>query len=245
MSNHPEVPEQCPICNRVEERIRCSELITDKLSENEIDELVETVQASILNKKVSKRGIEMENEENDKYLITKASFEDFYQTQSIITGVLKKMAEEIQNQNMVLKKYGSAIAEIASRLPDDEYEEEEEEDDVDVNASEDEELEDEFPEDEAVPDEGGAMGEDDMRKAFEAGYKAALADKSKEAGVPVAKAKEKATRVPVSTDEINKATDLNGGSIGSDVTSLDSLGKMSPHQLNLLLRDSEKIRGGK
>lgn len=245
MSNHPEIPEQCPICNRVEDRIRNSGLITDKLSENEVDELVETVQASILNKKVSKRGIEMENEENDKYLITKASFEDFYQTQSIITGVLKKMAEEIQNQNMVLKKYGSAIAEIASRLPDDEYEEDEEVDEVDVNAPEDEELEDEVPEDEAVPDEEMAMGEDDMKKAFEAGYKAALADKSKEAGVPVAKATAKATRVPVSTDEINKATDLNGGSIGSDVTSLDSLGKMSPHQLNLLLRDSGKIRGGK
>jgi hypothetical protein len=110
----PSAPEECPICNRVEQTLMTSPILRQRLPETEIVSLVEKVQSAILNKEVKKteRGINMADE---KYVISKASFEDFYETQDTLVSIMEKMVDRIEKQDQVIMKFGAALTEVMSK----------------------------------------------------------------------------------------------------------------------------------
>jgi hypothetical protein len=89
-------------------------VLRTRLSETELAELVQIVQSAILNKEVKKteRGINMADE---KYVISKASFEDFYETQDTLVSIMEKMVDRIEKQDQVIMKFGAALTEVMSK----------------------------------------------------------------------------------------------------------------------------------
>jgi hypothetical protein len=258
MSNHPDVPEECPLCKRVEVKILSLPMIAERLSENEIKALIEEIQSAILNKEITKTTRGMKMADDDKYVISKASFEDFYETQETLVSIIEKMVDRIEKQDHVIMKYGAALSDIMSKLPEEEEYAEEEVEDVEdeeepvadevEGIEEDEEEDAEAVDAEEEPILEGAeeelpvamgkmpMGKSTERMAFEAGFKAALAEVQKN-GVPVTKVGEKtAMPRPVSTVDANNAMAANG--LAKTLNDAD-LAKMSPQQLNTWLKENK------
>ena len=90
------------------------EVLRTRLSETELADLVQKIQAAVLNKEVKKteRGINMADE---KYVISKASFEDFYETQDTLVSIMEKMVDRIEKQDQIIMKFGAALTEVMAK----------------------------------------------------------------------------------------------------------------------------------
>jgi hypothetical protein len=230
------------------------------------------VQSAVLNKEVKKteRGINMADE---KYVISKASFEDFYETQGTLVLIMEKMVDRIEKQDQVIMKFGAALTEVLAKgfedamempvqgMPEDENsvdfseenvnvdEEEEEEVEYDeegnpiVNDESEEEVEGEPVDVNPVQTDVPPMMETDVLKAeksaFEAGYKAALAEMQKKNGVEITPLEVPATATtrPVVPAEnpVAKTTTL-------DTIPEKDLANMTPNQINTWLREHKLYR---
>jgi hypothetical protein len=117
MKETPESPRECSICERVEQTLRKDGGLSERLSGDEIEALVQRVQSAILNKSIEKneRGIKMSDE---KYVISKASFEDFYETQDNLVSIIEKMVDRIEKQDQVIMKFGGALSELIAKAMD-------------------------------------------------------------------------------------------------------------------------------
>jgi hypothetical protein len=116
----PSSTNDCPICKRVETVISVDPMLKERLSGNELQSLVQKVQDAILNKDIVKdimndiRGVNMTGND-EKYVITKATFQDFYETQDVLVSIIQKMADRIEKQDQVLMKFGAALSEIIAK----------------------------------------------------------------------------------------------------------------------------------
>lgn len=199
MKETPESPRECSICERVEQTLRKDGGLTERLSGDEIEALVQRVQSAILNKNIEKseRGIKMSDE---KYVISKASFEDFYETQDNLVSIIEKMVDRIEKQDQVIMKFGGALSELIAKAIDpmmgempieededmleedvEEFDEDEEslEDDVDALDEDEEIIEDDVEGDEEglpADDLGmeGEMGEEELMGLIGKAEKAAF-----------------------------------------------------------------------
>jgi hypothetical protein len=117
MKEVPQSPNECPICQRVEKTLLGDKGLSERLSRSEVDALINKVQSSILNKEIEKdeRGIKMSDE---KYVISKASFEDFYETQDNLVAIIEKMVDRIEKQDQVIMKFGGALSELIAKAMD-------------------------------------------------------------------------------------------------------------------------------
>jgi hypothetical protein len=249
-------------------------VLRTRLSETEVATLVKRVQSAILNKEVKKteRGINMADE---KYIISKASFEDLYETQGTLVTILEKMVDRIEKQDQVIMKFGAALTEVMSKdfgmpqemvaAPEDadvveeevpveedvlegeeaelgEAEEELEEGEEDVN-----EVKEEVEEEKAgVAPVPGAMAPPMMeeklaaeKSAFEAGYKAALAEMQKQTGVAVTPLEVPNTAAP---RPVVPAANPVVGKNDLDSISEKDLANMTPNQVNTWLRENKLYR---
>lgn len=263
MSGVPETPRECSICNRVEQALMNEKGLKERLSEKEFAELVQKIQYAILNKNEMNKNIGGTNMSDEKYVISKASFEDFYETQDNIVSIIEKMVNRIEKQDQVIMKFGAALSEL---LADDMGEEEspvdEDEDlveeDVEVGgdesaepvvdemAEEDEPVGDEveFGEEEDVPAEGDVAdeghGDIDLQNLLGKAQKAAF-----EAGWKAHEAElKKQTGIPVTVSEVavganrpvSTADAASAGQMKKTLTD-EQLGKMSPQQINQWLKE--------
>jgi hypothetical protein len=271
----PDTPTECPICQRVENTLKMCPLLRGKLSETELAELVREVQTAILNKEVKKteRGINMADE---KYVISKASFEDFYETQDTLVSIMEKMVDRIEKQDQVILKLAGVTTELLAKdfgmpaempvpeadvveedvpfeeeevseldMAEEEMEESEEEE---AEAEEDvedvkEKIEGEVAGVEPVPEVAPPMMEEKLaaeKSAFEAGYKAALAEMQKKNGVEV-------TPLEVPTKTAARPVVPAATPVAKTVDNLDALpakdlATMTPNQLNTWLREHKLYR---
>jgi hypothetical protein len=249
-----------------------SPVLRARLPETELAGLVQAVQAAILKKEVKKteRGINMADE---KYVISKASFEDFYETQDTLVSIMEKMVDRIEKQDQVIMKFGAALTEVMSKdfgmpqelaqpVPEDEdvveeevpvednAEEELEEAEHDIVSAEEEEEEakEEIQEEEAgvtpVPgvEHAPMMMDEKMaaeKSAFEAGYKAALAEMQKKTGVTVTPLEKPST---MTSRPVVPETSTGGVAKTLDSISDKELADMTPNQLNTWLRENRLYR---
>jgi hypothetical protein len=180
-------PEECPICNRVGQTLMTDSVLRQRLPETEIVSLVEKIQSVILNKEVkkTKRGINMADE---KYVISKASFEDFYETQDTLVSIMEKMVDRIEKQDRVIMKFGAALADVMADeeagIPQEEEVPFEEGEDLNEElVPEDEEtMADEFGEEEETL---GAAEEDLGNAEEDLGEVEEMVGEEEEAGIPV------------------------------------------------------------
>lgn len=257
MSEKPENPTECPVCLRVEGALDGSRVFHERLSEDEQAELLSLVQSAILNRNITKttRGIKMSDE---KYVISKASFEEFYDTQNTLVAIIEKMVDRIEKQDAVIMKFGAALSDIIAKdmdnMMEDEYVEEEVEDEeidgADEGVVEDEEEDEvEAPvEEEVVEEEKPAMPMDAMaferaqKDAFEAGYKSAFAELQKKNGVPVntgnfSYPESRARPVPTADAKVAQSVE----SIEKADLPESEIVMMSPAQLNAWMRERKLL----
>jgi len=251
----PETPRECSICNRVEQALKSCPELKERLSEDEIAAVITTAQNAILKKEdITHKGeIKMSDE---KYVISKASFEDFYEIQDNLVSVIEKMVGRIEKQDQVIMKFGAALTELIAKaesgefpfqdkepVEDEEEElvEEEVEDEDEDEVVEDEEAEDKDDEDEEVADE--ELSEDELddligkaqKEAFEAGWKAHSIEMKKQMGITVNPLEVPASGArPVPTADVQSAQAV--GQIKKTLSD-EELAKMSPQQLNLWLKE--------
>jgi len=262
MSGVPETPRECSICNRVEQALMNEKGLKERLSEKEFAELVQKIQYAIHNKNEMNKNIGGTNMSDEKYVISKASFEDFYETQDNIVSIIEKMVNRIEKQDQVIMKFGAALADLladdsgSEDAPVDEDEDLIEEDVemggdeaepvVDEMVEEDEPVGDEvgMDEEEGVPAEGEfadeGHGDVDLQNllgkaqkaAFEAGWKAHEAELKKQNGIPVT-----VSEAPVGANRpVSTADAAAAGQMKKTLTD-DQLGKMSPQQINQWLKE--------
>ena len=265
MKETPESPRECSICKRVEQTIRENEGLSERLSRDEIEALVQGVQSAILNKNIEKseRGIKMSDE---KYVISKASFEDFYETQDNLVSIIEKMVDRIEKQDQVIMKFGGALSELIAKAMDpmmgeepimedeDMLEEDVESVDEDVESLEDdvegldedeEIIEEDVEGDEAglpADDLGGSMNEDELMGMIGKAEKAAF-----EAGWKANAAEmKKQGGIPVNMTEIPlggarpvpSADKQNAQTVQVQKSFTDAeLAKLTPTQLNRMLKE--------
>lgn len=237
----PDDSAECPICQRAGRALRDAPEL-EHLSPKELDTVIRTVQNSILKKNAKGES----NMSDEKYVISKASFEDFYETQDNIVSIIAKIAQRIDMQDQVIMKFGAALSElIADEGDDEEYDDAEEfdidddselvEDEVEVDDDE-EDLEDEDDEEDEVSDEDveEIIGKAE-RTAFEAGWKAAEAELRKEQGFPMNVVEASFGNLPVSRSESSFASSMNevkkAAVFKSDLSDED-IAAMTPAQLN-------------
>ena len=254
----PETPRECSICNRVERALKSNPELKERLSEDDIAAVINTAQNAILNKEdITHKGeIKMSDE---KYVISKASFEDFYEIQDNLVSVIEKMVGRIEKQDQVIMKFGAALTELIAKaeamefpfqdeepVADEEEEElveEEVEEDEDVESEdvEGEEAVDEEDDEEAVADD--EIGEDELdeligkaqKEAFEAGWKAHSIEMKKQMGIEVKPLEmENSGARPVPSADVQSAQAV--GQIKKTLSD-DDLAKMSPQQLNSWLKE--------
>ncbi len=200
MTNKPDKPEECPICQRIETKVKSLDMLKGKLSDSEIERLITEVQNSVLKKSDITRGNTMSEE---KIVLTKANFDEFYEAQKYILLLVEKMANRMEKHDAILASYGSQLADVMMKAED-----------FDLEVSGGEGADDEMgglgeemctpgckvggaapaPMAPMAPDMGamgatgaglGAPGEvKQASNAYEAGYKAAQADSVRKNGVP-------------------------------------------------------------
>lgn len=242
----PETPRECSICNRVEQALKSCPELKERLSEDEIAAVITTAQNAILKKEdITHKGeIKMSDE---KYVISKASFEDFYEIQDNLVSVIEKMVGRIEKQDQVIMKFGAALTELIAKAESGEFPfqdkepVEDEEEELVEEEVEDEEAEDEDDEDEEVADE--ELSEDELddligkaqKEAFEAGWKAHSIEMKKQMGITVNPLEVPASGArPVPTADVQSAQTV--GQIKKTLSD-EELAKMSPQQLNSWLKE--------
>jgi len=256
----------CPICIRVEKTVGEHPILKERLSNTELTALINDIQSAVLNNKEVKkteRGINMADE---KYVISKASFEDFYETQETLVTIIEKMVDRIELQDQVIMKFGAALTDVmandpgmAQEMPVDEEsdiveeevpeegvseelgeaEEELEEGEEDLEDVE-EEVEEENAGVEPVPGMAPPMMRDNLaveKSAFEAGYKAAFAEMQKKNGVTV-------TPLEVPTSASARPVLPAGQAMSKTLDGLSEqeLANMTPVQINTWLRENKLYR---
>jgi hypothetical protein len=261
MSQVPETPRECSICKRVEQVLGADGALTERLSEHEIAELIKKVQYAILNKEEMKNtgGTNMSDE---KYVISKASFEDFYETQDNLVSIIEKMVNRIEKQDQVIMKFGAALSGLLADQMDPEAPVEDEGADLveeDVELGEDseggevdvddeivdeevgEEEEEEVPAEDEFAEKGPVEGNlQDMlgkaqKAAFEAGWKAREAELKKQNGIPV-----NVSEIPSGGNRPVPTADVQTAQVAGQVKKsfTDSeLAKMTPTQVNQWLKE--------
>lgn len=272
-------------------------VLKERLSDHELADIVKKIQSAVLTKEVTKneRGINMADE---KYVISKASFEDFYETQDTLVSIIERMVDRIEKQDNTIVKFGAALAEVIAKYDDmsamvsepgmDMQEQSVESSDPMGSAGESmgsmgsmgEEgvdpvvqnieaaqasleqakvaaggavSEPSVPGGEEFLEEGAVqmskpsglpvenemkLGKSTEKAAFEAGYKAALAEVQKKNGVPVAPADFKTTTTParpVSTNDAQIAQTVEP--VRKSLSEVE-LAKMSSQQLSAWLKEN-------
>lgn len=110
--NTPDSPEDCPICHRIESRIRESETINSKLTSEEIEHLVMDVKNAVFKKSNVSRGIEMSDE---KIILNKANFDEVYEAQKYILLLVEKAIARMEKHDAILASFGAQLADVIAK----------------------------------------------------------------------------------------------------------------------------------
>jgi len=110
--NKPDSPEDCPICHRIESRIRESETINSKLTSEEIEHLIIDVKNAVFKKSNVSRGIEMSDE---KIILNKANFDEVYEAQKYILLLVEKAVERMEKHDAILAAFGAQLADVIAK----------------------------------------------------------------------------------------------------------------------------------
>lgn len=112
MSEIPDSPSACPICQRVDAKIRTLPMLQGKLSENEIEQLIKDVQNAVLKKSDNSRGIKMSE---DTIVLKKANFDELYEAQKYILLLVEKMAKKESNQDAIIAALGAQVFDLMEK----------------------------------------------------------------------------------------------------------------------------------
>lgn len=115
MSEIPDTPEECPICQRIEARIHSLDSLRGKLSDSEIENLITEVQNAVLKKNDITRGNKMSDE---KIVLNKANFDELYEAQKYILLLVEKMANRMEKHDAILASYGAQLADVMMKAED-------------------------------------------------------------------------------------------------------------------------------
>lgn len=108
----PDKPSECPICTRVAAKIKSTELLHGKLTENEIEQLITEIQNAVLKKNDNSRGNKMAN---DQILINKANFDELYEAQKYLLLLVEKMADKMEKNDQIMTAMGIQLQDVIEK----------------------------------------------------------------------------------------------------------------------------------
>jgi hypothetical protein len=110
MLDKPSTARECAICQRVEARIRDVPAVKRKLTSDEIDELIDSVQGAVLKK--PSNGVTMSNE---TVILKKAHIDEMYDALHYTLLLVEKMADRMERHDAILVQYGAELADVMAK----------------------------------------------------------------------------------------------------------------------------------